>query len=126
MAVIYCFIYWKLSNLGGFRKPLFAYAVVVQLSFLILYAWINNAFKGDINFSREWTDAYAIGIIIFYFLMILPFFIALGIHIYKGVGKLEITRTAKVTMMIIYTLFSLVFSVTGFYLHLFFYYGLAP
>ncbi|OHX51145.1 hypothetical protein BB776_00745 [Planococcus salinarum] len=99
---------------------------MVQLSFLILYAWINNAFKGDINFSREWTDAYAIGIIIFYFLMILPFFIALGIHIYKGVGKLEITRTAKVTMMIIYTLFSLVFSVTGFYLHLFFYYGLAP
>lgn len=126
MAIIYCFILWKLSTLGKFRVPLFLYGVIVQLSFLILYAWVNNSFKGDINFSREYANAFGMGIIVFYFLMIVPFFIALGIHIYKGVRKLEITGTSKVVMMIIFTFFCLVFSVTGFYLHLFFYYGFAP
>lgn len=126
MAVIYCFIFWKLGNLGKFRRPLFAYAVVVQLAFLIFFAGMENAFKGDLNFANNYTDAFAIGIIVFYFLMVIPFVIALGVHLYKGTQKLAISRMAKGIMMILFIGFSLFFSVIGFYFHFIFYYGFAP
>lgn len=85
-----------------------------------------NSFEGDLNFANNYTDAFAIGIMVFYFLMVVPFVIALGIHIYKATQKLEINRTSKGIMMTLFTVFSVVFSVTGFYLHFFFYYGFAP
>ena len=87
-----------------------------------------NSFKGDLNFANNYTDAFAIGIMAFYFLMVVPFVIALGIHIYKGTQKLAITRTrtARGIMMTLFIVFSLTISVTGFYLYFFFYYGFAP
>lgn len=126
IAIGYCFIFWKLNNLGRYRIPLFSYSVVVQLSFLLLYAWMHYSFKDDINFAREYTGAFGIGIMVFYFLMIIPFFIALGIHTYKGIQKLEITKRSKGIMLALVLITSIVFSVTGFYMHLFFYYGFAP
>lgn len=85
-----------------------------------------NSFEGDLNFANNYTDAFAIGIMAFYFLMVVPFVIALGIHIYKGTQKLAISRTAKGIMTTLFIVFSLTFSVPGFYLHVFFYYGFAP
>lgn len=126
VAIIYCFIIWNLRNLGKFRLPLFAYAVGIQLAFLTLYTWMINSFEGDLNFANNYTNAFAISIMVFYFLMVVPFVIALGIHIYKGIKKLEITRTAKGIMITLFIVFSLTFSVTGFYLHVFFYFGFAP
>ncbi|WP_298828801.1 hypothetical protein [uncultured Planococcus sp.] len=126
LAVIYCFAFWKFGNLGRFRIPLFIYAVIIQFLFLILFAWTNNRFRTDESFSREYVNIFGNGIILFYFLMVVPLLAALWVHTYKGVEKLEVGKISRWVMIGIFIVFTLISSTIGFYLHVFFYYGFAP
>lgn len=125
-AIIYCFIFWKLRNLGRYRIPLFFYAAIIQLAFLGLFAWTSMRFREDESFSRDYVDTFGNGIILFYFLMLVPLLVGLWIHTYRGIGKLEVGKAAHIIMMGMFVAFCLMVSVIGFYLHLFFYYGFAP
>jgi hypothetical protein len=126
IAIFYCFIFWKMRNLGKYRIPLFVYAVVMQFSFLASFAWFVNSIRADASLSREDIDAFFDGVFIFYFLLVVPFMISLIIQTCKGIWKLEVEKASKIIMMIIFILPCLVVSVIGLYLHVFFYYGFAP
>lgn len=98
----------------------------MQLSFLVLFAWTSSRFQTDESFSRDYVDAFGDGIILFYFLMVVPLLTALWIHTYKGIRKLEVGKLTQVAMIGMFVVFTLIFSVIGLYLHVFFYYGFAP
>lgn len=123
---MYCFVFWKLSNLGRYRIPLFIYAVVMQSAFLISYVWFTHYFRTAESVDRDYFDVFANGIFVFYFLLMIPLVAALCIHTYKGIQKLAIGKASKIIMMILFVFLCLVISVFGVYAHFFFYYGFAP
>lgn len=106
--------------------PFFLYSVMIQLVFLGLFAWMNNRFRANERFSHDYVDLYGDGIVLFYFLMVVPLLGALWIHTYKGVEKLNFGKMTGVALMGIFIIFGLIFAIIGFYLHVFFYYGFAP
>lgn len=126
VAIIYCFVFWKFSNLGRFRIPLFFYSVMIQLAFLGLFAWMNNRFRANEHFSHNYVDLYGDGIVLFYFLLVMPLLGALWVHTYKGIEKLNFGKMAGLAIMGMFIVFCLICSIIGFYLHVFFYYGFAP
>ncbi len=77
ITLIYCFILWKLHNLGKHRIPLVIYGVVMQSAFLMSFAWMINYFRTTKSFNRDHYDAFA-----FYGLLIIPFIAALCIQVY--------------------------------------------
>lgn len=125
-AIVYCFIFWNLYNLGKYRLPLFFYAVAVQSVFLLSYGWVNNYFKRAESLKREYVDMFGDGIVLFYFLLAIPFTCSLWIQAFQGIRKLKIDKTAKLFLFVLFALLSIIFAVIGFYLHVFFYYGFAP
>lgn len=126
VALVFCFTLWKLHNLGKYRIPLFIYGVVMQSAFLISFAWIMNYFRTTESLNRDYYDVFGNGVIVFYWLLIVPFIVALCIQVYKGIWKLEVTKNSKIILLALFILLCLVVAGAGFYLHVFFYYGFAP
>lgn len=126
IAIIYCFSFWTLRNLGKYRIPSFIYALVVQLAFLVLLFWMNNYIRTAESVNWDYYDVYGNWLSIFYFLMVVPLIIALWVQVYKGIWKLEVGKVTKVILMLLFVIVCLVFSVVGLYAHILFYYGFAP
>ncbi|PSL41033.1 hypothetical protein B0H99_103167 [Planomicrobium soli] len=126
IAIVYCFIFWKLRNLGKYRMPMFFYAVAMQLAFLSSVAWMEHSFKVDESFALKYAVAFGDGVVIFYFLLVVPLVVSLWIQVYKEIWKLEVGKMSKVIMMAMFVLHCLIVSFIGLYLHVFFYYGFAP
>ena len=126
IALVYCFIFWKLHHLGKYRIPLVIYGVVMHSAFLISFAWMMNYFRTTESLNRDYYDVFATGLFTFYILLIVPFIVALCIQVYKGIWKLEATRNSKIVLLALFILLCLVVSVVGYYAHFIFYYGFAP
>lgn len=95
-------------------------------AFLISFAWMMNYFRTTESLNRDYYDVFANGLFTFYFSLIVPFVVALCIHVYKGIWKLEVTRNSKIVMLALFILLCLVVSTVGYYAHFIFYYGFAP
>ena len=115
-----------LRNLEKFRIPLFIYGLVVQLSFLVFFFGMSRYFRTSESVNRDYFDVFGNGLAIFYFLMVVPFVMALWVQVYKGIWRLDIGKFPKATMMVLFVLMTLVFAFVGFYAHILFYYGFAP
>lgn len=126
IAIIYCFAFWTLRNLGKFRIPLFLYALVVQLAFLIFFFWMSNYFRTTESLNRDYYDIFLNWLGIFYFLMAIPLMVSLWYQTYKGIWKLEIGKASKTIMMVLFVIVCLILLVVGLYAHILFYYGFAP
>ena len=105
---------------------MFIYAVIVQLSFLAFFFGMSRYFRTSDSVNRDYFDVFGNGLIIFYFLMVVPLAIALWIQVYKGIWKLQIGKASKTIMMALFIVMTLVVSFVGFYGHVLFYYGFAP
>ena len=115
-----------LRNLGTFRIPLFIYGLVVQLSFLAFFFGMSRYFRASDSVNRDYFDVFGNCLIVFYFLMVVPFVIALWVQVYKGIWRLDIGKISKIIMMVLFVLVTLVAAFFGFYAHILFYYGFAP
>ncbi|MGM0896537.1 MAG: hypothetical protein ACQEV0_01480 [Bacillota bacterium] len=106
--------------------PLFIYGLLVQLSFLAFFFWMSRYFRTDESVNRDYFDVFGNGLVIFYFLMVVPLAIALWVQVYKGIWRLQIGKVSKIIMMVLFVLMTLVVAFVGFYAHILFYYGFAP
>lgn len=105
---------------------MFVYAVTVQLSFLAFFFGMSRYFRTSDSVNRDYFEVFGNGLIIFYFLMVVPLAIALWIQVYKGIWKLQIGKASKAIMTALFAVMTLVVSFAGFYGHMLFYYGFAP
>lgn len=105
---------------------MFVYAVVIQLAFLVFFFWMSNYFRTTESLNRDYFDVFGNGLVIFYFLMVVPLAIALWVQVYKGIWRLDVGKAAKIVLMTLFVLMTLVVAFVGFYAHILFYYGFAP
>lgn len=98
----------------------------MHAAFLLSLAWMVNYFRTTESPDRDYYDVFANGLVTFYFLLIVPFIIAMCIQVYKGIWKLEVTRNSKIVLFAMFIVLCLVVSVFGYYAHFIFYYGFAP
>lgn len=123
LAIIYCFVFWKLRSLGKVRIPVFIYSVVIQFIFLgYLYWYYSIAPVDNDNINALFFNS----IDVFYLLLAVPLFIALFVSMYKGIMQKEVTKSTKLVVIPLFTISFLIAAVIGFYLHVFWYYGFAP
>lgn len=126
VAIIYCLIFWNMGNLGRYRIPLFVYAIVVQSAFLLYFFWTDQSSRTDDGMTQEQAFAFGDRIVLFYFFFAIPLILSLWIQMQKEIWKLEIDKKRKWIMMALFVVVCVIFSIIGFFAHVFFYYGFAP
>lgn len=115
-----------MGNLGRYRIPLFIYAILVQLVFLLYFFWADQSSRSDDGMTQKQAFVFGDRIVLFYFFFAIPLILSLWIQMQKEIWKLEIDKKSKWIMMALFVMVCLIFAIIGLYAHVFFYYGFAP
>lgn len=130
LAIIYCWIFFKLTLPKWVKRKLLVYAITIQISFLTFFLYSLHFTSSLVLGSNEKFrrfEIFSYGLIFFYFLIYVPLFLALAYVIYKKVMSL-LDYSLLTRYLVILISLSLIFGLLflGFYVFIFFFYGFAP
>lgn len=124
LAIGYCFIFWKLTDLNRYRKPLFIYSISIQALFLIFFTSFTLFLKE--NQANRGLEYFGLGLVIFYITIVSPLIVSLFVSIYKKMKKTNQLKGLGILVFLFLILLAIGITFVGYYIYILFYYGFAP